>query len=135
MQLGTAAAGGVAVRAQAGGGAGRRPTARARAQVAYARWLVTWGMELEDKKLRPSGSPPRDGVLADLAHQLCAFPAHAPDCKFATFYRRACPPALTLPYNFPGVALRMAALCRVAEPLQMVYGVWCASSRRPRREL
>ena len=56
-------------------------------QVAYARWLVTWGMELEDKKVRPSGSPPREGVLADLAHQLCAFPSHAPECKFATFYR------------------------------------------------
>ena len=81
--------GGVAVRSQAGSRTRPRPTPRARAQVAYARWLVTWGMELEDKKLRPSGSPPRDGVLADLAHQLCAFPAHAPDCKFATFYRRA----------------------------------------------
>ncbi len=81
--------GGVAVRAQAGSRTRSRPTPRARAQVAYARWLVTWGMELEDKKLRPSGSPPRDGVLADLAHQLCAFPAHAPDCKFATFYGRA----------------------------------------------
>lgn len=56
-------------------------------QVAYARWLVTWGMELEDKKVRPSGSPPREGVLADLAHQLCAFPSHTPECKFATFYR------------------------------------------------
>ncbi|KAK9836987.1 hypothetical protein WJX81_004431 [Elliptochloris bilobata] len=54
--------------------------------VAYARWLVTWGMELEDKKVRPSGSPPREGLLADLAHQLCAFPSHAFDCKFATFY-------------------------------------------------
>ena len=60
-----------------------------RAQVAYARWLISFGMELEDKKLRPRGSPPREGVLADLAHQLCAFPAHAPTCKFATFYRCA----------------------------------------------
>ena len=62
---------------------------RARAQVAYARWLISFGMELEDKKVRPRGSPPREGVLADLAQQLCAFPAHAPTCKFATFYRCA----------------------------------------------
>ncbi len=56
-------------------------------QVAYARWLISFGMELEDKKVRPRGSPPREGVLADLAQQLCAFPTHAPNCKFATFYR------------------------------------------------
>ncbi len=95
--------GGVAVRSQAGSRTRPRPTPRARAQVAYARWLVTWGMELEDKKLRPSGSPPRDGVLADLAHQLCAFPAHAPDCKFATFYRRA-PAQRAHPIMHPGWA-------------------------------
>ena len=63
---------------------------------------MTWGMELEDKKVRPSGSPPREGVLADLAHQLCAFPAHAPDCKFATFYRRAGRPKLTLQASLVG---------------------------------
>lgn len=67
-------------------------TGRARGQVAYARWLISFGMELEDKKVRPRGSPPREGVLADLAQQLCAFPAHAPTCKFATFYR--CLPTL-----------------------------------------
>ena len=60
--------------------------------MAYARWLISFGMELEDKKVRPRGSPPREGVLADLAQQLCAFPAHAPACKFATFYRCLPPP-------------------------------------------
>lgn len=55
--------------------------------MAWARWLITWKLELEDKKCRPSGSPGNDSSLAHLASQVCEFPSHGPDCKFAAFLR------------------------------------------------
>ena len=33
----------------------------------WARWLITWQLELTDGKTRPRGSPPRDASLASLA--------------------------------------------------------------------
>ena len=72
----------------------------------WARWLITWQLELEDGKTRPRGSPPRDTSLAALfggsgaaaaaravspathgEHQAaaggstCTFPEHTPDCR------------------------------------------------------
>jgi hypothetical protein len=58
-------------------------------QVAWARWLITWKLELEDKKCRPRGSPAHDSSLADLANKICNFPEHNSDCKFAAFLRSA----------------------------------------------
>merc|ERR1712182_68057 len=39
-----------------------RKNKRAEQQIAWNRWLVTWQMELQDRKFRPSGSPdnPKD---------------------------------------------------------------------------
>merc|ERR1711871_295245 len=34
-----------------------RKNKRAEQQIAWNRWLVTWQMELQDRKFRPSGSP------------------------------------------------------------------------------
>src|SRR5579875_1951823 len=91
------------------------------AQVAWCRYLISFRLELADKKVRPSGtdnSPPRDpsGFAAVLsgsssllggavavpgssgAAALCAFPEHTPDCKFAAYFARwgqECPCALT----------------------------------------
>jgi ppGpp synthetase/RelA/SpoT-type nucleotidyltranferase len=62
--------------------------------VAWGRWLITWQLELVDKKCRPSGSPGRDTSLTAFYNRLhpstvpsCAFPQHAADCKFANFLR------------------------------------------------
>ena len=49
--------------------------------------MITWKLEVEDGKCRPSGSPPRDTSLAAFADlrmasgALCEFPQHAEDCK------------------------------------------------------
>ena len=50
--------------------------------------MITWKLEVEDGKCRPSGSPPRDTSLAAFADlraggngATCAFPQHAEDCK------------------------------------------------------
>ena len=49
--------------------------------------VITWKLEVEDGKCRPSGSPPRDTSLAAFADlrigggAACEFPQHAEDCK------------------------------------------------------
>mmetsp|Transcript_8405 Transcript_8405/g.25207 ORF Transcript_8405/g.25207 Transcript_8405/m.25207 type:complete len:884 (+) Transcript_8405:164-2815(+) len=65
--------------------------------VGWARYLITWKLELEDGKCRPRGSPPRDTSLASLfpgpapcgapgVHGAgCSFPEHVADCRFAKF--------------------------------------------------
>jgi hypothetical protein len=63
------------------------------AQVAWCRYLISFRLELADKKVRPSGSPPRDAGLAALGQSLCGFPEHAPDCGFAAFFARCAAPA------------------------------------------
>lgn len=50
--------------------------------VEIARWLITWELELQDKKCRPSGSPERDTALSSLQGQLCRFPTHNEACPF-----------------------------------------------------
>ncbi|KAK9823732.1 hypothetical protein WJX72_004985 [[Myrmecia] bisecta] len=60
-------------------------------QVAWARFCITWQLELQDKKFRPSGSPPRDNSLAAIASQVtagCIFPEHKPSCGFAAYMQR-----------------------------------------------
>lgn len=57
-------------------------------QVAWCRWLISFQMELEDGKVRPSGSPPRDSGAAALSLAICAFPHHDAHCKFADYFRR-----------------------------------------------
>lgn len=57
-------------------------------QVAWFRHLISFQMELADKKCRPSGSPPRDSGFAALQSRICAFPEHDKDCKFAEYFRR-----------------------------------------------
>ncbi|BDA50323.1 probable GTP diphosphokinase RSH3, chloroplastic [Coccomyxa sp. Obi] len=56
--------------------------------VAWFRHLISFQMELADKKCRPSGSPPRDSGFAALQSRICAFPEHDADCKFAEYFRR-----------------------------------------------
>ena len=46
----------------------------------WARYVLTWQMQLSDSKVRPSGSPGRDSSLMDL--MACPFPEHSPNCKF-----------------------------------------------------
>lgn len=64
-------------------------------QVAWARFLCTWHLELDDKKCRPAGSPPRDNSLASISMDpdtdtsRCTFPTHAADCRFAHYLRSA----------------------------------------------
>ena len=48
----------------------------------WARYVLTWQMQLTDSKVRPSGSPGRDTSMADLLG--CQFPEHSTDCKFAS---------------------------------------------------
>ena len=60
-------------------------------QVNWARWLISWTLELKDSKCRPKGSPPGDSALASLANQICSFPTHVPGCKFAEFASRVAP--------------------------------------------
>jgi len=52
------------------------------AHVAFARWLITWELELADKKCRPTGSPEQDTALSSLQHEVCSFPAHSEHCPF-----------------------------------------------------
>ena len=49
------------------------------AQVAWARMLISWQLELADKKLRPAGSPAHDTTLS----HICPFPHHNPHCPAA----------------------------------------------------
>lgn len=62
--------------------------------VGWARWVITWQLELGDGKTRPSGSPPRDTFLAAFAAAgtcdthggrppMCPFPEHSHDCRCA----------------------------------------------------
>ena len=46
----------------------------------WARYVLTWQMQLTDSKVRPSGSPGRDSSLLDL--MACPFPEHSANCKF-----------------------------------------------------
>lgn len=48
-------------------------------QVAWARMLISWQLELADKKLRPAGSPAHDTTLS----HICPFPKHASSCPAA----------------------------------------------------
>ena len=57
-------------------------------QVAWSRYLVSFQMELADKKCRPSGSPPRDSGFLNLHLRICAFPTHDSGCKFADYFQR-----------------------------------------------
>jgi hypothetical protein len=57
-------------------------------QVAWYRYLISFQMELADKKCRPRGSPPRDGAFAALSTRVCTFPDHDSDCKFAQYFHR-----------------------------------------------
>lgn len=59
-----------------------------RVQVAWSRYLVSFQMELADKKCRPSGSPPRDSGYLNLHLRICAFPTHDSGCKFADYFQR-----------------------------------------------
>eukprot|EP00873_Tetraselmis_striata_P037498 jgi/Tetstr1/457762/TSEL_044307.t1 len=53
------------------------------AHVAFARWLITWELELADKKCRPTGSPEQDNALSALASEMaCSFPEHSKHCPF-----------------------------------------------------
>ena len=53
--------------------------------------VITWKLELEDGKCRPSGSPPRDTSLAAFASADgaepaaagCPFPEHSSHCRCA----------------------------------------------------
>lgn len=60
-------------------------------QVNWARWLVSWTLELNDAKCRPSGSPPGSSVLSKLANQICNFPSHNPGCKFSQYASKVLP--------------------------------------------
>lgn len=60
-------------------------------QVNWARWLISWGLELKDAKYRPTGSPPGDSALSKLANQICNFPAHNTGCKFAEYASKVLP--------------------------------------------
>lgn len=60
-------------------------------QVNWARWLVSWTMELKDAKCRPTGSPPGDSALSQLANQICNFPTHNPGCKFSQYVSKVLP--------------------------------------------
>ena len=62
-----------------------------RVQVAWSRYLVSFQMELADKKCRPSGSPPRDSGFLNLHLRICAFPTHDHGCKFAAYFQRCAP--------------------------------------------
>lgn len=57
-------------------------------QIAWSRYLVSFQMELADKKCRPSGSPPRDSGFLNLHLRICAFPTHDSGCKFADYFQR-----------------------------------------------
>lgn len=65
--------------------------------VGWARWVITWQLELGDGKTRPSGSPPRDTSLAAFAGAgacashgaKCSFPEHSHDCRFAQYLASA----------------------------------------------
>ncbi|KAK9784752.1 hypothetical protein WJX73_002843, partial [Symbiochloris irregularis] len=48
-------------------------------QVAWARMLISWQLELADKKLRPAGSPAHDTTLS----HICPFPQHDSTCPAA----------------------------------------------------
>ena len=54
-------------------------------KITWARFLISWQHEIDDKKCRPTGSPPRGTSLT----QLCLFPQHSSDCKFAKWLRRS----------------------------------------------
>ena len=69
-------------------------------QVAWSRYLVSFQMELADKKCRPSGSPPRDSGFLNLHLRICAFPTHDSGCKFADYFQR-CAPATQLTAAVP----------------------------------
>jgi len=58
------------------------PDAATEAHVEFARWLISWELELQDKKCRPSGSPEHDRTLAALHGELCRFPEHNKACPF-----------------------------------------------------
>lgn len=45
-------------------------------QVAWARMLICWQLELADKKLRPAGSPAHESALS----HICPFPNHDDSC-------------------------------------------------------
>ena len=60
-------------------------------QVAWSRYLVSFQMELADKKCRPSGSPSRDSGFLNLHLRICAFPTHDSTCKFADYFQRCAP--------------------------------------------
>eukprot|EP00192_Tetraselmis_astigmatica_P010336 CAMPEP_0117649902 /NCGR_PEP_ID=MMETSP0804-20121206/1244_1 /TAXON_ID=1074897 /ORGANISM="Tetraselmis astigmatica, Strain CCMP880" /LENGTH=816 /DNA_ID=CAMNT_0005455719 /DNA_START=1014 /DNA_END=3464 /DNA_ORIENTATION=+ len=61
---------------------GMSPDEVMEAHVEFARWLITWELELSDKKCRPSGSPDKDNVLSTLHGQMCQFPQHNKACPF-----------------------------------------------------
>ena len=48
-------------------------------QVAFARSMIAWSLELHDNKTRPTGAAAKDTALA----QLCPFPQHRPSCPEA----------------------------------------------------
>ena len=56
--------------------------------MAWSRYLVSFQMELADKKCRPSGSPPKDSSFLNLHLRICAFPTHSTGCKFADYFQR-----------------------------------------------
>ena len=67
--------------------------------------VITWKLEVEDGKCRPSGSPPRDTSLAAFADlrigngAACMFPHHADDCKCVPLLISANSEALLLPVH------------------------------------
>ena len=60
-------------------------------QVNWARWLISWSLELRDTKCRPKGSPPNDSTFAKLANSICKFPEHGPKCEFAAWAFKSLP--------------------------------------------
>ena len=58
----------------------KQGTRRLNQQIAWARWLLSWQMEIQDSKFRPSGSPPGNEMKATLA----SFPQEEPSPPAAT---------------------------------------------------
>lgn len=77
-------------------------------KVNWARWLVSWTLELNDAKCRPTGSPPSSSVLSKLANQICNFPSHNPGCKFSQYAFKVLPRPISqvrLDLTFPQTVL------------------------------
>lgn len=76
-------------------------------QVAWSRYLVSFQMELADKKCRPSGSPPRDSGFLNLHLRICAFPTHDSGCKFADYFQRCAIAQLQALMWLPGLQMKV----------------------------